>query len=156
MIPHARFSKLRLAQFRPDAEISELANWEYMDALWVGEAVGFSEWLRLESDPEVLRSLAVDFAEFPEEAAFAVLHAIDLPVRRGMTAAKLRVVLGEPVEEYRFVADRITYEFAVAGPPQYNVSCTVLNDGGLSYLVVMRPLPQQSAEPSAETHRGST
>lgn len=143
MISHARFGKLRLIQFRPDAEIAELAGWEFMDALWVGEAVGFSEWLRLESDPEVLRSLAIDFAEFPEAAASAVLQAIDLPVRRAMTAKKLRAVLGEPVEEHRFVADRVTYEFALAGPPRYNVSCTVLKRGGLSYLVVMRPLPKR-------------
>jgi hypothetical protein len=139
MISYARFGKLRLAQFRPDAEVAELAAWEFRDAIWVGEAVGFSEWLRLETDPEVLRSLALDFSEFPPDAAAAVLRAIDLPVRAGIRVGELREVLGEPVEERRFVADRVTYEFAVAGPPRYNISCTVLNDGGLSYLVVMRP-----------------
>jgi hypothetical protein len=56
-----------------------------------------------------------------------------------MRVEELREVLGEPVEEHRFVADRVTYEFVVAGRPRYNVSCTVLNDVGLSYLVVMRP-----------------
>jgi hypothetical protein len=137
MISHARFGKLRLAQFRPDADIAELAGWEFMDELWVGEAVGFSEWLRLESSPAVLRSLALDFAEFPADAAGAVLRAIDLPVRAGMSGPELRVLCGEAVAEHRFVADRVTYEFAVAGPPRYSVSCTVLNDGGLSYLVVM-------------------
>jgi hypothetical protein len=141
MISHALFGKLRLAQFRPDAEIAELDGWEFMDAVWVGEAVGFSEWLRLEEEPEELRSLAIDFSEFPEDAAVAVLRALDLPVRPGMRAEELRAVLGEPVEEQRFAADRISYEFAVEKPPRYNVSCTVLNDGGLSYLVVMRPRP---------------
>jgi hypothetical protein len=139
MISYARFGKLRLAQFRPDAEIAELAGWEFMDTTWVGEAVGFSEWLRPESEPEVLRSLALDFAEFPPGAAAAVLRAIDLPLRAGMQVGELRAVMGEPVEEHRFVADRVTCEFVVAGPPRYNVSCTVLNDGGLSYLVVMCP-----------------
>ena len=38
-----------------------------MDQMWVGEAVGFSEWLRLRDKPETLRSLAIDFAEFPEQ-----------------------------------------------------------------------------------------
>ena len=139
MISHTRFGKLRLAQFRPDADIVGLAGWEFMDELWVGEAIGFSEWLRLESDPEVLRSLALDFAEFPPDATAAVLRAIDIPIRPGMQAEELRAVLGEPVEEHRFVADRVSYEFVAAGPPRYNVSCTVLNNGGLSYLVVMRP-----------------
>src|SRR5262245_40033842 len=140
MISHTRFGKLRLAQFRSHDDISELAGWEFRDALWVGEAVGFSEWLRLESDPEVLRSLAIDFAEFPAEAAVAVLRAIDLPVRAGMSARNLRALFGEPAAVHRFVADRATYEFVVAGPPRYNVSCTVLKRGGLTYLVVMCPL----------------
>lgn len=138
MISHAQFGKLRLAQFRPDADIAELTGWEFMDELWVGEAVGFSEWMRLEADPAVLRSLALDLTEFPTDAAGAVLRAIELPVRAGMSAPELRAVFGEPVEEHRFVADRVTYEFVVSGPPRYSVSCTVLNDGGLSYLVVMR------------------
>jgi hypothetical protein len=145
MISHSRFSKLRLRQFRSDADIAELAGWEYMDTIWVGEAVGFSEWLRLESDPDVLRSLAIDFNEFPETAATAVLQAIDLPVRARMQFANLRTVLGDPVEEHRFVKDRVNYEFVVTGPPRYNVSCAVLNKGGLTYLVVMWPLPKRHA-----------
>ncbi|MBX7104737.1 MAG: hypothetical protein K1X57_11695 [Gemmataceae bacterium] len=139
MISHARFGKLRLTRFRPDADIEGVSGWELMDQLWVGEKVGFSEWLRLESDPEALRSLAIDFAEFPAAEAGAVLQTLDLPVRAGMSALELRALLGELAEELRFLADRVTYEFAVAGPPRYNVSCTVLNDGGLSYLMVMRP-----------------
>lgn len=139
MISYARFGTLRLAQFLPDAEIEELSDWEYMDEYWIGEAVGFSEWLRLESEPETLRSLALDFADFPPDAAVAVLQTIDLPVRPGMQIPELQAALGEPVKELRFSANQTTYEFIVAGPP-YEVSCTIRNDSGLSYLTVMRPL----------------
>jgi len=142
MISYARFGKLRLAQFRSDAEIDELSDWEFMEHPWVGEAIGFSEWLRLESDPDVLRSLAIDFGEFPESAAAAVLKAIDLPVRAGMSSDELRALFGEPVEEHRFVKGRVTYEFISTGPPEYEISCTLLDTGGLTYLVVMRPLPK--------------
>ncbi|MGD9589001.1 MAG: hypothetical protein AB7Q37_01955 [Pyrinomonadaceae bacterium] len=136
MISHAKFGTLRLAQFRSEAEIAELSNWEFMDAEWVGEAIGFSEWLCLASDAEVLRSLALDFAEFPETAAASVLKTIGLSVKAGMSFQELQHILGEPVDQNRFGGDRATYEFHVAGPPSYNLSCTVLNDGGLSYLVV--------------------
>lgn len=142
MISHAAFGKLRLAQFLSDAEIAELDNWELMDHLWVGEAVGFSEWLRLESNPETLRSLAIDFGEFPEPAALEVLRTIELGVRAGMKFDMLRHWLHEPVKEHRFVKDRVTYEFVVQGPHTYHVSCTVLNEDGLTYLVVMVPLPK--------------
>jgi hypothetical protein len=142
MICHARFGALRLVEFLPDAEIAELENWEFMDHLWLGEAVGFSEWLRLENEPDVLRSLAIDLTEFPDQAAANVLRMIELPVQRGMSHAELRQLLGEPVKELLFAKDRLTYEFVVPGPPRYDVSCTVLNDGGLTYLVVMTPLPR--------------
>jgi hypothetical protein len=142
MISHSQFGKLRLAQFLPDREqIATLEGWEFMDRRWVGEALGFSEWLRLEREPKVLRSLAIDFATFPKRAAAAVLQAIDLPVRAGMGSSDLQALFGKPSKELRFVKDRVSYEFTVPGSPQYDVSCTVLNDGGLSYLVVTTPLP---------------
>lgn len=145
MISYSRFGKLRLAQFLPDAKITEVANWEFMDAIWVGESLGFSEWLRLEAEPTILRSLAIDFKEFPEKAANAVLRAIDLPIRAGMRLEELRAVLGEPIAEHRFVADRVFYDFAM-GPPRYKVSCNVLNESGLSYLVVVRAFPKGEPE----------
>lgn len=60
-----------------------------------------------------------------------------------MTLADLRTVLGEPARQFRFADDRLTYEFTLRGPPRYSVSCTVLNDGGLTYLVVTTPLPKR-------------
>src|SRR3954451_650161 len=137
MISHARFGKLRLAQFRPSDEIVDLENWEYVDRRWVGEAIGFSQWLRLEDEPETLRSLAIDFNEVPAQAAAAVLRTVGLPLRTGMALNELREVLGTAVKEHRFVKDRVTCEFLLQGPPRYDVSCTVLDKGGLSYLVVM-------------------
>src|SRR5262245_27508680 len=142
MIPHASFGRLRLAEFRPEAEIAELENWEFMDHMWVGEAIGFSEWLRLVDKPETLRSLAIDFSEFPAEAAAEVLRTIELPVWAGMKLNELRELFGEPRKERRFVKDRVSYEFIVHGPPRFDVSCTVLKEGGLTYLVIMAPLPR--------------
>ena len=59
MISHSHFGRLRLADFRPEEGVAALENWEFMDQMWVGEAVGFSEWLRLEDEPDTLRSLAI-------------------------------------------------------------------------------------------------
>ena len=145
MISHSHFGRLRLAAFRPDESVAALENWEFMDQTWIGEAVGFSEWLRLESDPEVLRSLAIDFAEFPADAADEVLQTVELPVRRGMQLHELEPLLGKPVREHRFTEKRVSYDFVLAGPPHYVVSCTVLNAGGLTYLVIMVPRPERTA-----------
>ena len=56
MISHADFEKLHLAHFRSDAEIADLEDWEFEDRIWAGEAIGFSEWLRPEDEPDVLQS----------------------------------------------------------------------------------------------------
>lgn len=141
MTSYLQFGKLRLVQFLPDAEIATLSKWQLMGETWVGEAVGFSEWLRLEREPEVLRSLSIDFDEFPPAAAEVVLRNIGLALGRRMRIEHIERTLGKPIHEERFVSDRISFDFLVEGPPTYEVSCTVLNDGGLTYLVVMRPLP---------------
>ncbi|MEX2213554.1 MAG: hypothetical protein WD768_05475 [Phycisphaeraceae bacterium] len=141
MISHEEFAKLRLVQFRPDDEIAQLEDWEFMDHIWVGEAIRFSEWLRLESDSDSLRSLAIDFDEFPANTAEQVLSAIELPLRRGLNLEQIQSVVGEPVHEEHFVADRASYDFVLDGPSRYFVSCIILNVGGLIYLVVMTPLP---------------
>jgi hypothetical protein len=137
MITHSDFGKLRLVQFLPNAEIAQLGGWEFEDRLWVGEAVGFSEWLRPEDEPNVLRSLAIDFAQFPADVASRVIETLGIPVARGMTLPELNSRFGEPVRTYRFVPDRVTVEFSTPRPNSYQIGCTVLHDGGLTHLVVM-------------------
>lgn len=96
MISHEEFAVLRLAQFLPAEEIQTLNDWEFLDRIWIGEARGFSEWLRLADEPDVLRSLSLDFDEFPAACTHRVLGTIGLPVRAGMRLDDLRRVLGEP------------------------------------------------------------
>jgi hypothetical protein len=56
-----------------------------------------------------------------------------------MTVSDLTSLFGAPVSHYEYVPDRITYEYLTAKPNRYRVSCTVLNEGGLTYVVVMVP-----------------
>ena len=66
LIPYTVFGRLRLADFLPtSAEVETLTDWEYMDDVWVGDAFGFTEFLRLDEDPDVDRSVALDLAELP-------------------------------------------------------------------------------------------
>jgi hypothetical protein len=139
MISHADFGRLRLSQFLPEAGLAELEGWEFQNHIWVGEALGFSEWLRLEGDPAVLRSLSIDFAQFPKDAADSALRAIQLPVRAGMSLADLERLLGPRVSERRFVPTALSCDYFTPDPARYRVSCNVEKDGGLSYLVVMVP-----------------
>ena len=140
MISHVEFGRLRLSQFLPEADIAEIdGGWEFQNHLWVGEALGFSEWLRLERDPGVLRSLAIDFEDFPKTAASAVLREIGLPVRAGMSLGELDELLGSRVAERRFVPDALVYDYVTPPPARYRLSCNVHERAGLTYLVVMVP-----------------
>ena len=147
MISYQHFGRLRLADFLPAKRIRALQDWEFEDHIWVGEADGFSEWLRLADDPEVLRTIAIAFETFPAVATRRVLAKLGLAVRKGMTVSELEGLLGPIRRTFRFVADRTTYEFLTTGPEPYQISCTVLPDGGLIYLGVMIPLSKKTRRP---------
>ena len=140
MISHEEFGRLRLTGFLEPEHVSPLEDWRYEDADWVGDAHGFSEWLRLAEHAEVTGSIALDFSSLPAEAATKVMVAIELPVRPGMTFSEITEVLGEPTETMAFVKDRKTYGCTTGDVDTFIVSCTVLDSGGLSYLTIMRPL----------------
>lgn len=144
MIGYEPFRRLRLSQFLPAKKITLLADWEYEGRLWVGEAHGFSEWLRLEKDAENLGSLAIDFGTFPVGAAKRVLAAMGLRLQKGMTATEIAAVLGRPRKTERFVPDRRTFDFVTGGKQPFRVSCTVLEKGGLTYLGVTIPRSKKS------------
>ena len=139
VIGYERFGHLRLRQFLPAKAITRLEDWEFLGRTWLGEAAGFSEWLRLADDPDVLRSLALDFNTFPARAATRVLGAVGLDLRKGMRVADLENELGRPRKTLRFVPDRRTYEFLTAGRERFVISCTVLEKDGLTYLGIMVP-----------------
>jgi hypothetical protein len=139
MISHADFAQLRLSQFLPDEDFAQLEDWEFLGRVWVGEARGFSEWLCLQDDPQVLRCLSIAFDDFPSTAAMAVLRTLDLPVKQGMPLDQLDALFGPRISEYRFVKDRISCDYFSPLPHRYRLSCTVLNEGGLNYLVIMVP-----------------
>lgn len=111
-----------------------------MGDYWLGESYGFSEWLRLENDPSILRSLAIDFSTFPDESCHHALAAIDIALTPGMLQKELEDLLGMPIEVNEMMSDRKTYSFRYQNEASYDLSCTVLNEGGLTYLVVMVPI----------------
>jgi hypothetical protein len=137
MLTHEEFGRLRLREFISGRRIRALTDWEFMGRSWVGEAVGFSEWLRPEERPERLESLALDMAELPNETVDSVLARVGLPVRKGTTLNELISLLGQPEKTDTFAEDRKTFEFRHGDRDPYLLSCTVLNEGGLTYLVLM-------------------
>lgn len=143
MISHADFGKMRLSDFVAAKKIVPLANWEFDDRTWLGEAVGFSEWLRLESNPEKLGSIALG-EELPRSVWAKVLERLGLPLNFGMGRAEIEAALGKPQEELRYTTDRVSIEYSVGGGGQYRVSCTIHNEQGLMYLVVTIPAKRRA------------
>lgn len=150
LVPYAEFGSLRLAHFVDLDRLVDLEGWEYLDHIWVGEAVGFSEWLRLASAPEVLGSLAVDLVELPPSAVGQILGKLRLPLRAGMTIHEVSAVLGEPRASLMFTPDRETFEYLVGAEDRYTLSCTINHEGGLVYLTV---LSHEHIEPPRESRR---
>lgn len=136
-VPYAEFRRLRLSDFVGLESVALVADWEYMDRVWVGEAVGFSEWLCLETNPSVLGSMAVDFDGLDSSVVQRILERLGLPLCAGMGADAIARLLGEPCAERVFGPDRSTFEYLVGADDRYTLSCTVKKDGGLVYCTLI-------------------
>jgi len=132
VISHRAFSEMRLRDFA--ADVVDLDGWQFMGRVWVGEAIGFSEWLRPDDDPARLGSLALDLRDLPPGLIERVLDRLQLPLSPGMDLAMIRGQLGDPVGTQQFVSDRRSFDFNIEG---YAISCTVHDADGLIYIVVM-------------------
>ena len=140
-ISYADFGRLRLSSFFPvGTEIAPLEDWEFMDCSWVGEAIGFTEFLRLWNDPKVTRSISIDFTEIPASAAEAILIELALPLRSGMNSTEVSANLdAEVCSTSVFDPRRFTHDFVWGSDDPFEISCTFEDTVGLVYLVIMRP-----------------
>lgn len=139
LIPYVEFAELRLAQFVPQPEeIQALEDWEFMDFRWVGEGIGFTQWLRPLEHPDELRVLSLDLPELPFAVNQRVMEALKLPLRQGMDITTVTELLGETLRTFQYIPDRVTHEFFCGGENPYRVDCTFSSEGGLVYVLVMR------------------
>jgi len=142
LIPYKQFGKLRLKQFAPPAEILEAPDCEceWMGGYWKSESIAQTQthMERHEDTPKETGGLEVDFSDTPESAALAILDAIRLPLRHGMTLREVRSVLGVPETVDVFVADRKSYNFTIGTQYPYRVSATVHETDGLIFVTVIR------------------
>lgn len=145
LISHEEFGRLRLSQFVQDASTTdELEDWEYMDCLWVGEAIGFTEWLRYQDEPETLGCISLDLEALPAEVEQKILSHIHLPLHRGMDYTQVVGVLGEPDGVQEFVAEQKSYEFNIGSASRYLVDCTIHQGSGLKYITVVALEPDEA------------
>jgi hypothetical protein len=156
MIGHADFATIRLRDFLPGfvvtprghndpgvaarfrgTAIIEVDRWEFDGHDCIGELFGFTEVLRLACAPDRTRSIALDLEELPAPAQRALFARLRLPLRRGMKAAAIKRLLGQPRAVERFASDRESLNFRMTAPA-YRISCTVTHANGLTYVVVIR------------------
>lgn len=144
LLPYATFAKLRLEQFlvaQPalQGRVAQMkGGWEYLGGRWLGEGLGFTDFLRLEDTPRELGCISLDLSSLPDEVSHAILDRLGLPLRRSMQSAEIDAHLGSPEHTHTFVADRETFDYTVGRTCPYHVSCTVHDKDGLIHLVVAR------------------
>jgi hypothetical protein len=136
LLPHNELGRLRMGHFLGSPRDIGVDSWAYLDELWVGESLGFTEFLRPRAQPHVVRCVGIALTELPTHVGRQILAALKLPLHTGMTLSQLVHALGEPASAHSFIDDRITLEFAVGERWPYLVECTALDDGGLIYVVL--------------------
>jgi len=138
LVEYSDFGALRLAHFLIGQMVAEnTENWEFMGQIWVGEVLGFTQWLRLKDDPQVLRSIALDLDALPKIVSTSVLDRIGLPLLPGMKAEDILVTCGSPTTR-KLMGGKTTYSFSLGKGAAYRLRCTTTSTSGLSYLVIMR------------------
>lgn len=139
LISYSEFGRLRLRDFcGEEVAESDSPDWEWMGSQWYCQSVGFTWFGCLHDMPNETGGLEVDFGELPESVWRRIFETIHLPLSAGMTLDKITSLLGQPLEILTFVEDRKTYMFKVGSAHPYEVSCTVLDDGGLIFASVIR------------------
>jgi hypothetical protein len=143
LIPYNEFKTLRLTHFYKPAflwgsPIRILKDWEFMGGLWVGEAVGFTEFLCLTSNDTELGSVAIDLFALPEKTSNSIFDALNLQLKPNITRQEVEYILGNPHNTRTFVKDRTTSDFIIGTKWKYHIDCTIHETKGLIFIVVIR------------------
>jgi hypothetical protein len=137
MITYREFEKLRLESFVTNPkEIRRLKNFEFMDKLWTGQAIGFTEWLQTGRLVKSTESISVDFDGLSKEEVNNILSTLDIDIKRGMEQRQVLELFGKPNKILTFVEDRKTFEYLIGKEEKYYLSLTVHNSEGLIYFVL--------------------
>jgi hypothetical protein len=139
VLPYSEFGRMRIGSFvPPGTEIVKQSYFEWMGGLWLHEGIGFTWFGRLMAQPDQTAGLEVFFEELDEASIERILQFLRLPLNPGMKTEKLHDLFGGPSTTKVFTSDRKTYSFRIGQGDQYQVSCTVQDDGGLIHLSVIR------------------
>ena len=137
LISYTSFAKLRMADFLIGQMVTEdVDHWEYRDQIWCGEVIGFTQFLRLKKEPEILRCISLDLSVHPQKVWNAILKAVRLPLAAGLSPAETKKILGKPREDkIRFGRRTLFYE--VGKKQIYYLEC-VSDEQRLIYLNLLR------------------
>ncbi len=137
IISYNNFYKLKLEDFIPNKEdIEKLEDWEFMNAIWHGESIGFTEWLQLSEETEE-KSISIDLNDLSDNAINKIMTTLKLNLTKGMTKDNVIQLFGPPKNIESFVSDRLTLDYIIGSTEKYYLSLTITDDEGLIYVVLM-------------------
>lgn len=137
LINYDHFYWLKLGDFIANKnDIRSLDDWEFMNDIWQGESVGFSEWIQLKNGAKE-KSIAIDFTNLSKSTTDKMLLVLKLNVRKGMTKEEVIEQFGAPLKIDSYISDRVSFEFIIGGLEKYYLSLTLSETEGLIYLVLM-------------------
>lgn len=136
LIDKISFEKLRLKDFIP--EVQSLSNWEFMEELWIGDALGFTEWLRPMNRDNQTQSISLDLNDLDSEVAWRVFDVLGLELEKGMTKQEVIEEFGNPSRTLSYTKSRQNYEYLIgSGQNEYHLSLTIDENDGLVYVVMI-------------------
>jgi hypothetical protein len=154
VLPYSEFGRMRLGSFvPPGTAIVEQSYFEWMEGLWLHEGIGFTWFGRLMEQSDQTAGLEVFFEELDEASIDRILRFLRLPLNPGMKTENLHGLFGSPSTTNVFNSNRKTYNFRIGQGDQYQVGCTVQDEGGLIHLSVIRSDIRRQLALAAEKER---
>ncbi len=120
MILKRFFSDMRMSHYVPQTDIKSLKNWEFLGREWIGEAVGFSEWLYSPDAPSMLEIMGIDISAFPGVESLLLKLEIVFPA---LNKVGVGILLGSPSASKVWPSGRQTLLYWHPDREPYAIEC---------------------------------
>lgn len=136
LLDYTSFIRLSFSTFITNG--TAVNEWEFMEEIWTGMALGFTTFLRPMHSSSSIQSISLDLESLDTEVSWQIFKKLGLELEKGVTEAEVQEDFGKEFVREDLREDRTTLVYLMkASKQEYYVSFTIDNQIGLVYFTIM-------------------